>query len=545
MKLTLRGRCFCVWIFLFFTFLAPTLYGQISENWRSFKGGIDGDKIKVVTPEDYRFCMFSVKLNNKESDIPMYRVWVEGESSNWERFYKDDHLNSSLVFRSIVYKEKVEYIEFQQSDFLDFSIKVYSPSTHFSSTILSRSSSDTCSCPMPTFIDRDVWCQSDCPLDTSPEITMPTHLIVHHTADVQFNDSSTTNYNDVMTLYYNNHTGSNGWDDIGYNWLIDPTGKIYKGRASGLKGSHFSCMNDNTVGIALIGNYENEEPNPVMIESLQALLTWEVCDKGIGIVDEHFQLGSELELKRLVGHKDGNQSTAGCPVGTLCPGELVYNKLDSLLQSISTTSCLIDSTKDIYYDFAANNTGAMAMNPGDEVLLAASLKSYGNGFDSLKYTIGIYLSLDDSLETSDVLLTTDSILFEVDSLGYPYIKQLIIPNTIAPGNYHVIMYIDHLQNIIELDENNNQFAFEINLEYPLSNQKEGFNKEQLFYPNPSSGALFFSSLVTSFELIDSRGRIIKKGTRKRISTRDLSCGSYYLKLDTKKGTRVEKLIIVL
>jgi len=305
-------------------------------------------------------------------------------------------------------------------------------------------------------------------------------------------------------------------------------------------------MNDNTVGIALIGNYENQAPDSLMMQSLTALLTWEVCNKGIGIVDQQFHLGSELELNRVAGHKDGNPSQIGCPSATLCPGDFVYTQLDTILAHIAATPCLIDSTKDVYYDLATNDAENIIFNPGEAVVLSALLRSYGNGFDSLAYSVGIYLSEDDSLEQSDVLIASDTFSYAIDSVGLPFMKEVTIPATIFPNEYYMIMQIDHLEQLIELDEANNEYAFQVNIAYPVGiNEKFQSSSPLFFYPNPSRHRVYFSNHVISFELINSSGQVVQKGNNEEISIDGLSSGNYFLKLFTTKGLQIKKLVVVL
>src|SRR5437016_1926200 len=53
------------------------------------------------------------------------------------------------------------------------------------------------------------------------------------------------------------HVQGNGWNDIGYNYLIDPNGVLYEGRGGGdgVMGAHFSCVNSGTMGVALLGTF--------------------------------------------------------------------------------------------------------------------------------------------------------------------------------------------------------------------------------------------------------------------------------------------------
>ena len=62
------------------------------------------------------------------------------------------------------------------------------------------------------------------------------------------------------------HVQGNGWNDIGYNFLVDRFGTIYEGRFGGIDrnvvGAHALGFNTGSVGIALLGTYEDRRRRP-------------------------------------------------------------------------------------------------------------------------------------------------------------------------------------------------------------------------------------------------------------------------------------------
>jgi hypothetical protein len=105
------------------------------------------------------------------------------------------------------------------------------------------------------------------------------------------------------------------WQDIGYNFLIDQEGNIYEGRAGGLgvTGAH-SPPNYGTIGISLIGNFQEETPNPKAIESLKLLLARMSDYWGLDLTWTGDLQGS------VVGHRHRQL--------TLCPGDNLYSILN-------------------------------------------------------------------------------------------------------------------------------------------------------------------------------------------------------------------------
>ncbi|MEU4473130.1 peptidoglycan-binding protein [Micromonospora sp. NPDC023888] len=51
----------------------------------------------------------------------------------------------------------------------------------------------------------------------------------------------------------NYHMDSNGWDDIGYNFLVDRDGHIYEGRGWQILGAHAAGYNTTHIGVCFIG----------------------------------------------------------------------------------------------------------------------------------------------------------------------------------------------------------------------------------------------------------------------------------------------------
>lgn len=52
---------------------------------------------------------------------------------------------------------------------------------------------------------------------------------------------------------------ANGWNDIGYHWIIDRDGKVLAGRPETVIGAHAVGHNAGTIGICLIGGHGSAE----------------------------------------------------------------------------------------------------------------------------------------------------------------------------------------------------------------------------------------------------------------------------------------------
>ncbi len=190
------------------------------------------------------------------------------------------------------------------------------------------------SAPQPV-VSRTAW---GCPegqnaSQWSPQYTTVTHFIVHHTATPN-NDAD---WAARVRSIWNYHTNTLGWGDIGYNYLIDPNGVIYEGRAGGDRsiGAHFSCMNSKTMGIALIGTFSSVNPSNNAMNSLKNLLAWKATTLNIDPDGWGYHNPSALTMWNISGHRDGNSSANGCPSGTTCPGDVLYNLLPNIRADVA------------------------------------------------------------------------------------------------------------------------------------------------------------------------------------------------------------------
>jgi hypothetical protein len=172
-------------------------------------------------------------------------------------------------------------------------------------------------------------------LDSDGEPVWPTQyvdpkvFIVHHTAGTDGGEDPAAT---IRAIYYW-HTKVLGWGDIGYNFLIDRHGNIYKGRVgkNGVIGGHTYNSHTNTnynpgsVGIALIGCFEStngacydeQGVTPEMEAALAKLIGKKAAKNALkpkALVDFQGQ-----ETKRISGHRDWDY--------TYCPGSVVQDDM--------------------------------------------------------------------------------------------------------------------------------------------------------------------------------------------------------------------------
>src|SRR5712691_3233163 len=102
------------------------------------------------------------------------------------------------------------------------------------------------------------------------------YALVHHTAGTNnYSPSQSTAIIRGIEIY---HVKGNGWNDIGYNFLVEKYGQIFEGRYGGVDknviGAHAEGFNTGSTGVAVIGTYDNAAPPVVAQNALANLLAW-------------------------------------------------------------------------------------------------------------------------------------------------------------------------------------------------------------------------------------------------------------------------------
>ena len=160
------------------------------------------------------------------------------------------------------------------------------------------------------------------------EYYTPKKFVIHHTAGENANaDPKAT----IRAIYYY-HAKIRGWGDIGYNYLIDAQGNIYQGRYGGeaVVGGHAYLNNRNSIGIAILGCYDNNSSNCNTADHLTDA-TKTALNKLIAKKAQEFNIDplgqSEFHgkiLPNVIGHRDVGNTT--------CPGNLIYESLTQTRQ---------------------------------------------------------------------------------------------------------------------------------------------------------------------------------------------------------------------
>lgn len=206
----------------------------------------------------------------------------------------------------------------------------------------------------PAVISRALWgADESYRFDTSgkeiwpPAFYATKKLIVHHTGTANADPDPAA----TVRAIYRYHAVDLAYGDIGYNFLVDANGNVYKGRYSGPPGTgyedtptgenasglgvsaaHTGGWNSGTMGIAILGTYTSTPvPSPAR-STLVEHLAWESERHGLDpLATTTFTnpvSGAQKTTPNISGHRDWT--------ATECPGGLLYQDLPAIRQEVAS-----------------------------------------------------------------------------------------------------------------------------------------------------------------------------------------------------------------
>jgi hypothetical protein len=152
--------------------------------------------------------------------------------------------------------------------------------------------------------------------------------VVHHT--VTANDYSEAEAPSVVLGICRFHRNANGWNDIGYNAVVDRFGNVYAGRSGGLSnavvGAHAQGFNAQTTGVAVLGTHTKVPVTPASKTAVVDYLAWKLAVHGrtargratmisAGGDASRYAAGRRVRTKQVIGH--GSVGLTSCPGAAL------------------------------------------------------------------------------------------------------------------------------------------------------------------------------------------------------------------------------------
>lgn len=187
----------------------------------------------------------------------------------------------------------------------------------------------------PPVILRSAW-GGDAVIPRAPASYGDVQLaFVHHT--VTANEYRPQDSAAMVLAIARYHRDANGWNDIGYNFLVDRYGQIFEGRAGGIEqaviGAQAQGYNATSTGIALLGSHGTRAATPEAVTAVSKLIGWKLARHGVpasGLVQvtsaggpqNRFPKGQLVSFQRVAAHRDGDH--------TACPGAALAVQLPQI-----------------------------------------------------------------------------------------------------------------------------------------------------------------------------------------------------------------------
>ncbi|WP_326687116.1 MULTISPECIES: peptidoglycan recognition protein [unclassified Streptomyces] len=194
--------------------------------------------------------------------------------------------------------------------------------------------------PRPHIVSRPEWGADDEAVrERRPPYAHGVRAVfIHHTNHP--NEYDCDNVPGMLRALQADHI-QRGWDDVGYNFIVDRCGTIYEGRRGAMghavKGAHTKGFNTHSLGIAALGTFDEGVKVPkAMLKSIAAVTAWKLRrginprgrTKMTSTSDEsRYPRGDKAKFNVISGHRDAYD--------TDCPGKALYKKLPLLRKMVA------------------------------------------------------------------------------------------------------------------------------------------------------------------------------------------------------------------
>ena len=191
----------------------------------------------------------------------------------------------------------------------------------------------------PAIITRAGWHADESLRRGPPEYAPALRMVfVHHTVTATAAPCSESAR--IVRGIYAYHVLTNGWNDIGYNFLVDKCGQVFEGRYGGMTapviGAQTKGLNTGSAGIAVIGTYSSRPPPAAGLRALERLIAWRLdvahvnprswtWMKSSG--NPRYPPGRHVLFHAISGHRDGSP--------TSCPGTALYRLLPGIRRAVA------------------------------------------------------------------------------------------------------------------------------------------------------------------------------------------------------------------
>jgi flagellar hook assembly protein FlgD len=191
----------------------------------------------------------------------------------------------------------------------------------------------------PAIIRRSQWGADESIVRAAPAYAERVRFaVVHHTAGT--NSYTAAQSAAIVRGIQRYHVLANGWNDIGYNFLVDKYGQIFEGRGGGIGrnvvGAHAQGFNTGSTGVSLLGTYSSSRISTAGRSALVKLLAWRLDVAHVDPLSRltwisggnpEYPAGTPVRLRAISGHRDTGP--------TSCPGTALYGQLPGIASSVA------------------------------------------------------------------------------------------------------------------------------------------------------------------------------------------------------------------
>jgi hypothetical protein len=195
----------------------------------------------------------------------------------------------------------------------------------------------------PAILARRAWARGMAHPRVAPEYGAVRVAFVHHTENP--NGYLAGEVPAMLRAIFVFHREVRGWNDIGYNFVVDAFGRIFEARAGGVDepvvGAQAGGYNLVSTGVAVLGSFGARPISAPARRALQRLLAWKLALHGVaaegrvtvhvnpaGAAYSRFPANAPVSLPRIAGHRDADT--------TDCPGDVLYRQLPAIRPRVRT-----------------------------------------------------------------------------------------------------------------------------------------------------------------------------------------------------------------
>lgn len=244
----------------------------------------------------------------------------------------------------------------------------------------------------PTILTRRDWGADETLRKGTPDYGQVQVGFVHHT--VGTNTYSAEQVPAILRGIYDFHVNGRGWNDIGYQFLVDRFGRTWEGRYGGVDkavvGAQAGGFNSGSFGASVMGDFTSAAVPSAVTTALTNLFAWKFTLHGIPATGR--VPVSDVLFDRISGHRDANQ--------TSCPGARLYEQVPALRTAVaerigSRSPSVLHGSVDVggTTDVLSRADGATSARSAATVLRSASPQPVrdgvriGTGWNALRHIV--------------------------------------------------------------------------------------------------------------------------------------------------------------